>query len=59
MGRLDNKQQHSHGDDIPEKVKFEVFGGGMIEKYLKSSGNPGPVYLPPEWIGMRVKAIRL
>jgi putative transposon-encoded protein len=41
------------------KVKFEVFGEEMIEKHVKSSGNSGRVYLPPEWVGHRVKIVRI
>lgn len=40
-------------------VKFEVFGEEMIEKNVRSSGNSGRVYLPPEWVGHRVKIIRI
>ena len=40
-------------------VKFEVFGEEMIEKDVRSSGNSGRVYLPPEWVGRRVKIIRI
>ncbi len=43
----------------PGKVKFEVFGEEMIEKEVKLSGNSGRVYLPPVWVGHRVKIIRL
>lgn len=41
------------------KVKFEVFGEEMIEKEVKLSGNSGRVYLPPDWVGHRVKIIRI
>lgn len=41
------------------KVKFEVFGEEMLEKSVKSSGNSGRIYLPPDWIGHRVKIIRI
>ncbi len=41
------------------KSKFEVFGEEMIEKEVKLSGNSGRVYLPPEWVGKRVKIIRI
>lgn len=41
------------------KVKFEVFGEEMLEKSVKSSGNSGRLYLPPDWIGHRVKIIRI
>ncbi len=40
------------------KVKFEIFGEEMIEKRVKSSGNSGRVYLPPNWVGHKVKIIR-
>jgi len=42
-----------------DKVKFEVFGEEMLEKSVKSSGNSGRIYLPPDWIGHRVKIIRI
>ncbi len=41
------------------KVKFEVYGEEMIEKEVKSSGNSGRIYLPPNWIGHTVKIIKL
>ncbi len=41
------------------KVKFEVYGEEMLEKSVKSSGNSGRIYLPPDWIGHRVKIIRI
>lgn len=41
------------------KVKFEIYGEEMIEKKVKSSGNSGRVYLPPNWVGHRVKIIRI
>ena len=40
------------------KVKFEVYGEEMVEKTVKLSGNSGRVYLPPDWVGRRVKIIR-
>ena len=41
------------------KVKFEVYGEEMIEKMVKSSGNSGRVYLPPNWVGHQVKIVRI
>ncbi len=41
------------------KVKFEIYGEEMIEKRVKQSGNSGRVYLPPNWVGHKVKIIRL
>ena len=42
-----------------DKVKFEVYGEEMVEKVVKLSGNSGRIYLPPEWLGCRVKIIRI
>lgn len=41
------------------QVKFEVYGQEMVEKVVKLSGNSGRVYLPPDWVGSRVKIIRI
>jgi putative transposon-encoded protein len=43
----------------PEPSRFEVVGHEVIEKIVKQSGNSGRVYLPPNWIGKRVKIVRL
>ena len=40
-------------------AKFEVFGQELVEKVVKRSGNSGRVYLPPNWVGKRVKVIRI
>jgi len=40
-------------------VKFEAYGEEMIEKVVKLSGNSGRIYLPPNWVGHRVKIIRI
>jgi putative transposon-encoded protein len=47
------------GDIDRTKVKFEIYGEEMIEKIVKSSGNSGRVYLPPNWVGHNVKIIRI
>src|SRR2546422_10449557 len=39
--------------------RFEVFGQEMIEKVVAKSGNSGRIYLPPDWIGKRVRIIRV
>jgi putative transposon-encoded protein len=54
----DKEKDLSASDDIPKKVKFEIFGEEMVEKTVKMSGNSGRVYLPPEWVGKHVKIIR-
>ncbi len=65
------KNQHPNNDKEPtvnaldnvdalnSKVKFEIYGEEMIEKRVKSSGNSGRVYLPPNWVGHKVKIIRI
>jgi putative transposon-encoded protein len=57
-----SREESQHPENPPamnEKVKFEVYGEEMIEKRVKSSGNSGRVYLPPDWVGHRVKIIRI
>ncbi len=43
----------------PSRVKFKVFGEEMIEKEVKPSGNSGRIYLPLDWVGKRIKIIRI
>ena len=51
--------QNAENDASIAKVKFEIYGEEMIEKKVKSSGNSGRVYLPPNWVGHQVKIIRI
>ena len=57
------KERNNHNEpaaEIPSnKVKFEVYGEEMIEKDVKMSGNSGRIYLPPDWVGHKVKVIRI
>ncbi|MFX0183292.1 MAG: DUF2080 family transposase-associated protein [Candidatus Hodarchaeota archaeon] len=39
--------------------KIRIYGEEMLEKQVKKSGNSGRIYLPPSWIGKRVKIIRV
>jgi putative transposon-encoded protein len=60
----DNKSDDKETKDLSvefsnNKVKFEIYGEEMIEKKVKSSGNSGRVYLPPNWVGHHVKIIRI
>jgi len=41
------------------KIYLEAFAEEMVEKVVRLSGNSGRVYLPPDWVGCRVKIIRL
>jgi putative transposon-encoded protein len=31
----------------------------MIEKVVRASGNSGRIYIPPDWVGHRVKIIKV
>ncbi len=54
------KPQETKSIDQPKNlVKFEIYGEEMLDKVVKSSGNSGRVYLPPQWIGHKVKIIRV
>ena len=56
---IDNKKKDGFEDNFSRrKVKFEIYGEEMIEKTVNSSGNSGRVYLPPEWIGTKVKVVK-
>lgn len=58
MANQDEKQEETETKYKERKVKFEVYGREMIEKIVNSSGNSGRVYLPPDWIGTKVKVIK-
>jgi putative transposon-encoded protein len=54
-----NESETSPETGNHHKVKLEVYGEEMVEKVVRLSGNSGRVYLPPDWVGCRVKIIRL
>jgi putative transposon-encoded protein len=56
--KKDEDEKKSTVEAPNNKVKFEIYGEEMIEKRVKSSGNSGRVYLPPNWVGHKVKIIR-
>jgi hypothetical protein len=41
------------------QAKIQIFGKEMIEKRVRASANSGRVYLPPGWVGHKVKIIRI
>jgi len=47
------------GQARAKRVKFEVYGEEIVEKQVSASGKSGRVYLPMEWLGKRVKIIRV
>jgi putative transposon-encoded protein len=56
--QIEDDEKKSAAEAPNSKVKFEIYGEEMIEKRVKASGNSGRVYLPPNWVGHRVKIIR-
>lgn len=42
-----------------QKIKLVAYGKEMVEKQVSFSGISGRVYLPQEWVGCRLKVIRL
>lgn len=40
-------------------VRFQLYGEEIVEKQVTASGKSGRVYLPMEWLGKRVKIIRM
>ena len=57
--KIASTENESEEKGVQFKVKFEVYGEEMLEKVVKLSGNSGRVYLPPDWVGHRVKMIRI
>ncbi|MFX0208828.1 MAG: DUF2080 family transposase-associated protein [Candidatus Hodarchaeota archaeon] len=39
--------------------EFKISGFEILEREVKQSGNSGRIYLPKNWIGSRVKIIRI
>ena len=44
-------------EELPSE--FKVIGFEMLDREVRQSGNTGRVYLPKNWIGSRVKIIRV
>lgn len=42
-----------------QRVRFELYGEEIVEKQVAASGKSGRVYLPMDWLGKRVKIIRV
>lgn len=59
MANKENNTQNPIHETVTHKVKFEIYGEEMVEKMVKASGNSGRIYLPPDWVGHKVKIIRL
>ncbi|OGR11667.1 MAG: hypothetical protein A2277_09210 [Desulfobacterales bacterium RIFOXYA12_FULL_46_15] len=60
MADKEKLEKDTEKKSLPQtKVKFEVYGEEMIEKEVKSSGNSGRIYLPPNWVGHTVKIIKV
>jgi putative transposon-encoded protein len=57
MKSKSKRRFNSDGDK--GKVKLEFYGEEVFEKTVTRSGNSGRVYLPPNWVGCRVKIVRI
>ncbi len=57
--KLASESNHPSPGQKRVKIKLELYGEEMVEKVVRSSANSGRVYLPPDWVGCRVKIIRL
>jgi putative transposon-encoded protein len=42
-----------------KETKIQLSGFEMLEKQVNKSGNSGRVYVPFEWVGKKVKIIRV
>jgi len=48
------------GKEIAEQpMKIEMMGYEVVEKVAMPSGNSSRIYLPVDWKGKRVRAVRL
>ncbi|CAO0823980.1 transposase [Desulfarculales bacterium] len=56
---LEENQKSPQENEHHGSVKFEVMGVEVLGKQVKQSGNSGRIYLPPIWVGKKVKIIRL
>lgn len=54
-----DKENEKETQPVQNKVKFEVYGDEIIQKTVNASGNSGRIYLPPDWIGRKVKVIKI
>ncbi len=54
-----SESQHPSPVKIGGKIKMVAFGMEMLEKEVRLSGVSGRLYLPRDWVGCRVKIIRL
>jgi len=45
--------------DTDTLISVQLEGYEVMEKEVKQSGNSGRVYLPNDWVGCRVKIIRV
>jgi putative transposon-encoded protein len=53
------KKQPDKQITLEKPMRVEVEGFEAIEKIVSSAGHSGRVYVPPDWVGCRVKIIRL
>jgi putative transposon-encoded protein len=59
QGRPEDANPHLPKTADGSQAKIEIFGQEMIEKRVRASASSGRVYLPPDWVGHKVKIIRI
>lgn len=56
--RYSKSDEENEEEEKKHRNRIVIHGHEMFEKEVKKSGNSGRIYLPPSWIGKRVKIIR-
>lgn len=64
-GEMPDEKEFASAAELPSpvektgKIKLVAYGEEMLEKEVRPSGVSGQLYLPKDWVGRRVKIIRL
>ena len=61
MATNNEKSERFETEFFNGKVRFEFFGEEMIEKIVNAcekNKKSGRIYLPPEWVGKKVKIVK-
>ena len=53
------KSSQARIDVNKNKVTFETLGEEVIEKIVMQQGTSGRIYVPPKWVGYKVKIVRV
>lgn len=56
---MNNEKLIPKNKETEHLISIQMEGYEVIEKEVKPSGNSGRVYLPNDWIGGKVKIVRI